>query len=537
MRTEVLLGDEAVGLAAIDAGIAGAFSYPGTPATEIFEFISTRTAGTGRVFAAWSTNEKVAYEEALGMSYAGRRSIVSMKHVGLNVAADPFMSSSLTGVNGGLVLAVADDPGMHSSQNEQDSRCYAEFAHLPCFEPANQQECYDATREAFELSERVQLPVMIRLVTRLAHSRGDVRVAYESESQQRPRETGRIPDWREWTLLPTNARGRYQRLLQLQPKLVEESEHSCFNALTLAGPRGLIANGIAWNYVRESLGSQSDWSLLKIATYPPPINLIRRLVDHCSEVLMVEEGYPFIESRLSGLLGVPGKLIRGKLSGDVPASGEMTPDIVDAVIRRRPIRAVAHDDLPGRPPQFCQGCPHADQFKSLRNALSGLPQATVFGDIGCYSLGALPPHNCMHTCVDMGASISMAHGAAQAGVPHVVCTIGDSTFWHSGVQPLIGAIRSDADMTVLILDNSATAMTGCQDTAVPGDDLVEILLALGVSRDHLHVVDPSPKRHEENTDLLRREIAHRGLSVIVARRICIHVKRKGAATATSAAAS
>jgi indolepyruvate ferredoxin oxidoreductase alpha subunit len=537
MPTELLLGDEAVGLAALHAGIGGAFSYPGTPATEIFEFIQARTEGCGTVSARWSANEKVAYEEALGMSYAGRRALVSMKHVGLNVAADPFINSALTGVNGGLVLVVADDPGMHSSQNEQDSRFYGEFARVMVLEPSNQQECYDFTRAAFDLSEELQIPILVRLVTRLAHSRSNVRTAPPEGGSLRP--PARPPsDPADWTLIPSNARRRFRRLLALQTELLERSRRWPYNRLRLAGRRGIIAAGIAFNYVRELLGEEPEESLLKVGTYPLPINLLRELVDHCDEIIVVEEGYPFIESRLTGLLGLPGKLVRGKLMRDgqdslLPPSGELTPDLVAAALGRaypQPVREPT--DLPPRPPSLCKGCPHVDTFKAILAATAGYPNPVLFSDIGCYTLGVMPPLRAVHSCVDMGASIAMAHGAAQAGAFPVLCTIGDSTFAHSGLGPLLGAARADADMTVFILDNAGVAMTGGQETMATGEELIEMIRGLGVPPDHLHVIEPLPKNHARNVELIAREISHRGLSVIVARRACIQLRRAAGAPAS-----
>jgi len=527
MPVKLLLGDEAVAQGAIDAGIAGAFSYPGTPSTEIFEFILQGVAEEGRVSAKWAANEKVAYEEALGMSYAGRRAMVSMKHVGLNVAADPFVNSALTGVNGGLVLVVADDPGMHSSQNEQDSRFYGEFAHVPVFEPANQQEAYDFTRQAFDYSEEVGLPVMVRVVTRLAHSRANVR--YEAAepaagAADAPRTLARPSDW---TLVPAIARQRYCHLLELQKRLLDDAETSPRNRLTLAGARGVIASGLGYNYLMEALNGAGDLSVLKIGHYPVPVALVRRMVAHCDEILFAEEGYPFIEKRLHGLLGVPGKAIKGKLTGDIPITGELTPDRLARALGR-PGRSVARvpDDLAARPPQLCKGCPHADSFKAIVEATASHPHPILFSDIGCYTLGVMPPYRAVHSCVDMGASIAMAHGATQAGAHPVICTIGDSTFAHSGMTPLIGAVRADADMTVFVLDNAVVAMTGAQESFTTGERLLEVLRGLGVDADHLHVLDPIPPRHAENVELIKREIAHRGLSVIVPNRACVHAKRK-----------
>ncbi|MGD8454526.1 MAG: thiamine pyrophosphate-dependent enzyme [Phycisphaerae bacterium] len=537
MKTELLLGDEALGLGALHAGIGGAFSYPGTPATEIFEFIQSRNRD-GAISARWSANEKVAYEEALGMSYAGKRALISMKHVGLNVAADPFINSALTGVNGGIVLAVADDPGMHSSQNEQDSRYYGEFAQIPVIEPANQQECYDLTRQAFDLSEKFNLPVMIRLVTRLSHSRSNVHIGDAGNAAERARTRLPLPDPNDWTLVPANARRRFLRLLGMQGQLREWSDHWPLNPLTLRGPKGIIASGIAYNYAREALSDETDYSLLRISTYPVPVGLIRQLLAHCNEVWMLEEGYPFIETRLNGLLGVPGKAIRGKLSGDLPPSGELTPDIVASALGELYVEPTAAlDDLANRPPALCRGCPHADTFKALIEATIREAEAILFSDIGCYTLGVMPPYKAVHSCVDMGASIAMAHGAAQAGVHPVLCTIGDSTFTHSGMTPLLGAIRADADMTVFLLDNATVAMTGGQETMAAGEDLIRLLKGLGVNEQHMHIIEPLGKYHEENVKLISRELNHRGLSVIVARRECIQTARKTVGTAKKPAAA
>jgi indolepyruvate ferredoxin oxidoreductase alpha subunit len=528
MRAQLLLGDEAVAQAALDAGIGGAFSYPGTPATEVFEYIQAHKPDG--LPAMWSANEKVAYEEALGMSYAGKRAIVSMKHVGLNVASDAFINSALTGVGGALVLVVADDPGMHSSQNEQDSRFYGEFAQVPMFEPSTQQEAYDQTLEAFDYSEKIGLPVMIRLVTRLSHSRANVICRPEpvaSDNGEALHETWTRPDPNDWVLVPVNARRRFRRLLEMQGQLVDDADRSPHNSLRLAGRRGIIAAGIAYNYTREALGTSQDDSLLKISAYPLPVGLIRTLVDHCEEIYVFEDGYPFIEKRLRGLLGVPGKAIKGKLSGDLAPDGELSPDAVAAALGTPLMsRAIPLADLAGRPPQLCRGCPHADSYKAIIEATAGFERSSLFSDIGCYTLGVLPPFRAVHSCVDMGSSIAMAHGAAQAGMHPVLCTIGDSTFGHSGMTPLMGAARADANITVFILDNATVAMTGAQESMTCGEDLLRVIRGLGVSDEHLHVIDPLAKHHDENVAIIRKEIEHRGLSVIVPVRACIHVKRK-----------
>ena len=523
---QLLLGDEAVAAGAVDAGITAAFSYPGTPATEVLETIQ---AFAPHISATWSSNEKVAYEEALGVSYMGKRSLVSMKHVGLNVAADPFMSSALTGANGGLLLVVGDDPGMHSSQNEQDSRFYAEFARIPCFEPSNQQECYDMAREALEWSERFHVPVMLRLVTRLAHSRAVV-------SRREPIHPGQLPlpNPSDWTLVPTNARRRFHRLLGVQKDIEDTAAASPFNTLRLAGPRGIICTSTAINYYREAVGGDSTDSLLRIGVYPFPEDLVRQLVNHCDEIIVLEEGYPLIEQRVRGIFGVPGKAVKGKLDGTVPPEGELLPEIVAGAIGidcEQPF----HTDIlmAARPPQFCTGCPHGFTYSALVDAMAEHPNALFFSDIGCYALGLMPPYRAVHSCVDMGASIGMAIGAARTGAHPVICTIGDSTFAHSGMTGLLDAVVYDANITVLIMDNSTTAMTGTQDTMATGDQLVDILKGLGVK--DLHVFEPLPKRQQENIEVVRKAIAHHGLSVIVSRRACIYVKGKGKPLPQSAA--
>jgi len=525
MNAELLLGDEAVAWGAIDAGIGGAFSYAGTPATEILETIQIVAP---HIWARWSANEKVAYEEALGMSYAGKRALVAMKHVGLNVASDPFMSSALTGAVGGFVLVVGDDPGMHSSQNEQDSRVLAEFAKVPVLEPANQQECYDMTRRAFVMSEQFEIPVMVRLVTRLSHSRSQVALRPDDE-RKRSKIRLPLPDPNDWALVPANARRRYRRLLNIQKDLLADSEASPYNRLTLRGKRGVICSGVAYNYVREVLGGEPDESILHIGQYPMPVALIREIVDHCDEILVVEDGYPVVEQHIRGLLGVPGKDIRGRMDGALPPDGELLPDLVaKALGQGYELPVPANPIVTARPPQYCKGCPHSSSMGALVDATAEFEQALLFSDIGCYALGIMPPYRSVHSAVDMGASIGMAHGASRAGAHPVLCTIGDSTFAHSGMTPLLGAVLADANITVLILDNATTGMTGQQESMATGEQLMEIIRGLGVK--DLHLLDPLPKNHAQNVEAIKRAIAHQGLSVIVARRPCIQIKpRKNAA--------
>jgi indolepyruvate ferredoxin oxidoreductase, alpha subunit len=527
MTHEILLGDEAVALAAIHAGLSAAYSYPGTPASEIMEYLIRVSDGGAGFRASWSVNEKTAYEEALGASFAGKRAMVSFKHVGLNVAADPFMNSAITGANGGLVVVSADDPGMHSSQNEQDSRFYAQFAQIFCFEPSNHQEAYDMTRQAFQVSEELGFPVMIRIVTRLAHSRSTV-ATREPEPQK-----GLHPgEWKDWTLLPGNARRRFDLLVGRQAEMIRLSENSPFNALELSSDRqslGIMASGIGYNYLRENLaGAGSAPSILKIASYPLPDALIRRLFDHADTILIIEEGYPLIERAVKGLFGVPGKEIRGKLSGDLPMTGELSPDLVRKALGLavRPGRGAGSFKPAGRPPQLCVGCPHADALKALNVAREPSPGSVVFSDIGCYTLGALPPFSAVQTCVCMGASISMAKGGSDVGVHPAIAVIGDSTFAHSGITPLLSAAAANTDMTVMILDNSTTAMTGGQPSFGTGEGLFKLIEGLGVNKDHIRRIEPLPKNHARNVEIIREEMEHKGLSVVVAVRECIQEGRK-----------
>jgi indolepyruvate ferredoxin oxidoreductase alpha subunit len=534
MPDMVLLGDEAVALAAVHAGMTAAYAYPGTPSTEILEYLIRYQQRHGAPLAAWCTNEKTAYEAALGVSLAGRRALTAMKHVGLNVAADPFINSAIVSIGGGLVAAVADDPGMHSSQNEQDSRYYADFARVICLEPASQQEAYDLTRDAFDLSERFHVPVLLRLVTRLAHSRAVVRAG-----DARPENpVAKVNPSSSWTLLPGNARRQWRALLDRLPGIEAWSEQAGVNRLDLGdgtGEVGVITTGIARNYYLENVEElERPLPHLHIGAYPIPVGLVRRLAQQVPRVLVLEEGYPFVERMLRGLLPTTVEVL-GKMSGAVPPDGELTPDLVRRALGlpERPGQSVEGFTLPGRPPQLCAGCPHGDSFAALTEALEGLATPVVTSDIGCYTLGALPPYNAIDSCVCMGASVGMARGASDAGLKPAVAVIGDSTFLHSGVTPLMDAVAADTDMTLFILDNETTAMTGGQPTILPPSRIERLVLGLGVAREHCHVITAHRRFAAENRALIARELGHAGLSVIIAVRECIETlktRKKGTAT-------
>lgn len=518
---KLLLGDEAVALGAVHAGISGVYAYPGTPSTEITEYIQ---AHAPEVRSRWCTNEKTAMEAALGMSYAGKRSLVCMKHVGMNVAADAFVNSAITGVNGGLVVLAADDPSMHSSQNEQDSRFYGKFAMIPILEPSTQQEAYDMMPYAYALSEELKLPVLMRVVTRLAHSRAEIAV------REPLRQNVLNPDNERthWVLLPGNARRQYATLVEKQALLLSKSEESPYNSEfnNQNSKLGVLACGIAYNYVMENEPHKLGIPVLKVSQYPLPEATIKAFAAQCESLLIAEDGQPMVEEQVKALLGADYPVI-GRLTGALPRMGELTPDNVGAALGvsvEQPY-ANAQNVMP-RPPALCQGCGHRDVYDALNKVAAEYPDARIFGDIGCYTLGALPPFRAIDSCVDMGASITMAKGAADAGVHPVIAVIGDSTFTHSGMTGLLDAVNDKSRITVVISDNLTTAMTGGQDSA--GTNKFEaICLGLGVEPEHVRVVVPLPKNMEEITRIIREEIGYEGVSVIIPRRECMQtLKRK-----------
>ncbi len=521
---KLVLGNEALAQGAIDAGISGVYAYPGTPSTEITEYIqNSKIAKELGIHSTWSVNEKTAMEAALGMSYSGKRSLTVMKHVGLNVASDVFMNMAVSGINGGLVVVVADDPSMHSSQNEQDSRFYGKFAKVPILEPSNQQEAYNMMQYAFDLSEETQLPILLRLVTRLSHSRTGV-IFKERRAQngiQLPINTDRF------ALIPSNARKQFNRLVDKKNGLIKASEKSPFNKLGQIKDKslGIIACGIGYNYVMENLSEDLDFfSLLKISQYPLPKKKIKKLYQDCDEILVVEEGYPLVEELIHDFFGDSSKVI-GKLSGDLPLTGELTPNIVAKAIglyRQEPLPV--SDLVVPRAPQLCEGCGHTDLFNVIKEILPEIGQKKVFGDIGCYALGALSPINTVNTLIDMGASITMAKGAADAGIENAIAVIGDSTFTHSGMTGLLEAINEKSPITIVISDNSTVAMTGAQPSLATGR-LKQICLGLGVDPDHLKMIVPLKKNFNQNLEVLKNEVNHKGVSVIISERPCIRLSR------------
>ena len=525
MEKRLLLGDEAIALGAIHAGLSGVYAYPGTPSTEITEFIQNDPIARQRgIHSRWCTNEKTAMEAALGMSYAGKRALVCMKHVCMNVCAYAFINSAITGVQGGLVVLAADDPSMHSSQNEQDSRFYGKFALLPVFEPSNQQEAYDMMAAAFDYSEKIKEPVLLRVVTRLAHSRAGVMVG-------EPREENAINISTDaWVLLPGIARKKYDALIVKQDEMLMASNMSCFNRSEYGDSdkkeekTGIVACGIGYNYVKEALAQLPEerralYNIEKVSQYPLPQPRIEMLAKESGRLLVVEDGQPVVEELVKGMLGA-GYNVCGRLTGTLPRTGELTPDCVAAALGvEAPEILPQAKNLAARPPQLCQGCGHRDVYAALNKVAEEYPDHRIFGDIGCYTLGALPPFKALSSCVDMGASITMAKGAADAGLFPAIAVIGDSTFTHSGMTGLLDAVNDKSNITVIISDNPPTGMTGGQDSA--GTNKFEaICIGLGV--------EPRPKNMEEITRTIREEIEYNGVSVIIPRRGCIQTAARHA---------
>ena len=567
----LLLGDEAIAQGAIDAGLSGVYAYPGTPSTEITEYIqgfesrkSRVESGESRVESGesrvesresrvesgesqpiqcrWAANEKTAMEAALGMSYMGKRAMVCMKHVGMNVCADAFMNAAITGVNGGLIVVAADDPSMHSSQNEQDSRFYAKFAMIPCLEPGNQQEAYDMMAYGFDLSERLKTPVLLRITTRMAHSRAVV------ETTDKPRKQNRMSlpeDASHFILLPAFAKRNYAELVDLQPAFIAESETAGHNTYVKGKKpeKAILTTGIAYNYLMENNGERlmvngergqvtgdrlrvTDESILRITQYPLPEALIEQMVaDGVKELLVIEEGQPVVEEMICGL--VPSNVVvKGRLTGDLPRMGELTPDSVRQALGLKALPTYEKEAVVvGRPPALCQGCGHRDMYAALNEVAREYASPRIFGDIGCYTLGALSPFHAIHACVEMGASVTMAKGAADAGQHPAIAVIGDSTFTHSGMTGLLDCVNANANVVVLISDNLTTGMTGGQDSAGTGR-LEQICQGLGVPAEHVRVVVPLPKNMEEIKQVLREEIDYPGTSVVIARRECIQTLKR-----------
>lgn len=511
-----LTGNEAIARGAWEAGVKVAAAYPGTPSTEILESLAEYPADD--LHAQWSTNEKVALDVAIGASFTGQRALAAMKHVGLNVAADAFMSQSYIGAHGGLVLAVCDDPGIHSSQNEQDSRIYGAFATVPVFEPSDAQEALDFTRLAFEISETFDTPVIVRSTTRLSHTRSSVTLGTRKEIPSR----GFLEKPAKNVMIPAYARPRHGAVIEREARLKEYLDEASINRWETGDASfGVITAGTCYPYVREVLPTAS---VLKLgASWPLPEKLLRRYCESVGRVFVVEELEPVIEKEVRAL----GFQVDGKRF--FPRAGEFSPEVVRAgfeqagILSPRPQQSTWSLEPLVRPPVLCAGCPHTSTFMAVR--ASG---ARVAGDIGCYTLACLDPLRGLDTTVSMGSSIGNAIGMSKAGESKpIIATIGDSTFLHAGIPGLINAVYNQANIAVLLLDNHVTAMTGGQDhpgtgktlrgEPTPHVDYEALVRAVGVK--WVRTVDSYDLAAVFQT--LREAINYRGVAVVISNRPCV----------------
>ena len=507
---KLLLGNEAIARGAWEAGVHVCSSYPGTPSTEITEVLA-KTEGP---HVEWAPNEKVALETAYGAALAGGRALCCMKHVGLNVAADPLFTAAYTGISAGLVIVVADDPGMHSSQNEQDSRFYARSAHVPMLEPADSAEAYAMVQRAFEISEAYDTPVLLRVTTRVAHARSLVELGDRREVPVREYKK----DVAKYVMMPGMARARHVAVEARMQRLVADAATLAENTIEMRDKAlGVICSGVTYRYVREALPQASTLKLGMV--YPIATDLAAKFAAQVDKLLVIEELEPFFENQLKAVgIACEGKRLTG-------VQGELSVRKVAELFGDAPPPLRAEEPLPGRPPVLCPGCPHRATFQVVSQL-----KLRAFGDIGCYTLGALPPLGALDACLCMGAGVSMAHGAEKAQGREFgagsVAVIGDSTFLHTGIQGLMNAVYNQSGMTLLILDNGITAMTGHQEHAGTGKNarglpspsikLEALCEALGVKR--IAVVDPFDK--PELQRILREETASPEVSVIIARRPC-----------------
>jgi indolepyruvate ferredoxin oxidoreductase alpha subunit len=517
MDKQLLSGDEAIARGAWEAGCKVAAAYPGTPSTQILENL----VNYKEVYCEWSTNEKVALEVALGAALAGVRSICTMKHVGLNVAADPLFSSAYIGVRGGLIIVTADDPGLHSSQNEQDNRYYGMFAKIPVLTPSDSQEAKDFTKLAFELSEKYDVPVILRITTRIAHSKTIV----ELEERKEVADKGYVKDITKTNLLPQYARLRHVSLEEKIKKMEEYGNTAPVNKI-IEGKKnfGVIADGVAFEYAREVFPKASFLKLGMV--WPFPKDLVKKFAAGKKHLYVIEEVDPFLETLIKSL----GIKVIGK--DKLPLVDELNPRIVRNSLTENKTEFTPDTSLPPRPPALCPGCPHAGLFYLLQRK-----DVIITGDIGCYTLGTYPPHNTMDTCVCMGGSITVAHGIEKAlkNQKRVVSIIGDSTFFHMGMPGLVNAVYNKGNQILVIVDNRTTGMTGHQDHPGTGKTLMgedtkmlkteDVAKACGV--DKVYVLDPY--KIKDNRLLFRQILSESGPAVIVSKQACaLLVPRKPA---------
>ena len=517
---QLMSGNEAIARGAWEAGATIGVAYPGTPSTETMESFAKYDG----VYAEWCTNEKVAVEVGLGAAAAGARVLSTMKHVGVNVAADPLFTAAYTGVNGGFVILAADDPGMYSSQNEQDSHFYARAAHIPALDPSDSQEALELAREAYAISEQFDVPAMIRSTVRVSHTKTPVEVGEKAEYELKQY----VTEPAKWVMMPAYAKPRRKVQLERIEKLGEFAESFPYNCVERKGEEiGVICCGAVYQHVKEAL---PEASILKLGmTWPLPKRMIRSFAQSVESLYVIEEGSDYLSCEVAAL-GVQ----LSEFPAYLPLDGELSPGLIRRAFGfDEPEHLQAPSDVPGRPPALCPGCPHRLVFKELSRL-----KAIVTGDIGCYTLGALPPLAAMDICLDMGASVSMSHGfeLALAGTEHrpIVAVIGDSTFGHSGLSSLITTVYNRGAGTVCILDNRTTAMTGRQGNPFNGVtlqgresrelDLVGILKALGI--DDVALVDPYDMKAVRGALRAATKDNPDDLSVIVFKAPCVLLSRE-----------
>ena len=553
MRTEFLMGNEAIAMGAMAAGVRLVSGYPGTPSTEVLETVAKRNDGTR--YVEWSVNEKAALELAAGAAYAGARSMVTMKQVGLNVASDPLMSLAYIGVKGGMVIMVADDPGPISSQTEQDTRHFAAFSKLPCFDPSSVQEAYDMIQDAFACSEAYHTPVIFRPTTRVCHGYASIQVK-DKEAYEICEPEGFVKDSGKWVIFP---RLSYQNHTLIEKRNVELSGRFSAYERNLVAPaadpgcrRGVATHGISYSYVAEELKGKPGPKVMKVSTpFPFPEKAAVDFLSGLDEVLCIEELDPVIERELTYVCGkyhLP-VVIRGKLTGDVPAAGENTRDSVAKMLSDfmgwEPDGSEAlpqPPELPVRPPVLCAGCPHRASFFAVKEAMKG--RKTIFcGDIGCYTLGNAMPLDMVDTCLCMGAGVNIAQGVGKIEPDtHCFAFVGDSTFFASAITGVVNAVYNQANMTLIVLDNSTTAMTGHQPHPGTGRTMMgeivekisieQVLRGVGVTA--VETVDPLDL--ERAVACVRDMTEKAGVKAIIFKSPCIAVTKPASALRVDAEA-
>lgn len=537
LDNKFLMGNEAAALGAVHAGVNMVCGYPGTPSTEILEAVAKNNDNS--VYVEWSVNEKAALEAGAGCAYAGGRVLVTMKQVGLNVASDPLMSLAYVGVKGGMVIAVADDPGPISSQTEQDTRNFAQFSKLPVFDPSSVQEAYDMMKDAFELSEKYGTPVIFRPTTRICHGYANIDVA---ESFRKHEPDGFVKDSKRWVIFPRLSYNNHIKIVERNEHLQDEFSEYKLNRIEglNTAKKGIACSGISYEYVMEALGSFENVKIFKVSTpYPFPEKLAEQFLDGLDEVLVFEELDPVIEKELVYLCGKTGKNVKisGKLTHDTPVAGENSTDKTKEKLSE--FLGIPYNEsslptpppMPQRPPVLCAGCPHRGSFYAVKQACKGR-KAVFCGDIGCYTLGNAMPLDMTDTCLCMGADVTIAQGIHIAE-PDTLCFafIGDSTFFASGMTGVVNAVYNQNDIILVVLDNSTTAMTGHQPHPGTGHTMMgevvqkvsieKILDAVGVTK----IVKANPLNYNESVSAVKAVADEKGVRAIIFKSPCIAVSR------------